>query len=305
MTIETVITLEPISAVAINESSGDDWLNNNDAELINASAQHDSVETSINGERYNVDTIACKTTSQGVFLQTENGEVELFSGDQIIIAQQAFRVKVTQENTQSAVEPKLAPTQTLNFVGDDIWGSGDERRTPLSHVPDPFQQQTHTVLPAVAQPLQGMPDVHSNDTLNFLYQSNAQGNVDPNALLPSVPLTGANTTPLQNMPNYFSGNHEISTGMAPPSGAHLPGREANVLNELGIGASATSNIIPQEELKSVLDESPLDRLDEYLSVDEERYQPPAQSIVPQTTARDENSPWLQNVRSLFTPGKKL
>jgi hypothetical protein len=54
-----------------------------------------------------------------------------------------------------------------------------------------------------------------------------------------------------------------------------------------------------------LDESPLDRLDEYLSVDEERYQPPAQSIVPQTTARDDNSPWLQNVRSLFTPGKKL
>jgi hypothetical protein len=99
MTIETVITLEPISTVASNESSSDDWLNNNDAELINASAQHDSVATSIEGERYNVDTIACKTTSQGVFLQTANGEVELFSGDLIIVAEQMLRVKVTQENT--------------------------------------------------------------------------------------------------------------------------------------------------------------------------------------------------------------
>jgi hypothetical protein len=90
-----------------------------------------------------------------------------------------------------------------------------------------------------------MPDLHSNDTLNFLYQSNTQGNVDPNALLPSVPLTGADTTSLQNMPNYFSGNHESPTGMTPSSGVHLPGREANVLNELGIGASSTSNIIAQ------------------------------------------------------------
>jgi hypothetical protein len=304
MTYEAEIRLKPIQKSAVATVDGDDWLNNDNTELLNEIST--TADTHINsiGQHYTVDSLLLNTRNTGIFLKTRQGDVELFTGDEISIAEQRYEVVINHQvkNTAKAAPinaaPVKAPSESLPMIGGDIWGS-DEMLAPSVKVADPF---VHTPRRHVQNNLPQAPQVQTRDPLNFLYDHTGSHDHNPNALLPSVSLTSS-MLPANTTPNYFSENlREQSTSqLASP----LPraGYEGNVLNELGIHQTSVSDSLMQPTTNNFMDESPVDHLDEYLTIDDDRYEySPSQAPMnyedsSHSTNRENSA--LSSMRSLF------
>jgi hypothetical protein len=292
MTYEARIQLVPITHVADVEAADDDWLNNDSTDLL--STVDDLKTTSKTcGQQYTVTSLMLKTTTEGCYLKKEKGDIELFSGDAIILGEHSFQVVIEHQMQASSkpVTPSVQPSAVAPVVSGDIWGS-DEVEPSLVSVPDPFaqarQSQAFANLPQV-------PNVHSHDPLNFLYDNTQVSSADPNALLPSVSLSSS-SLPQTSTPNYFSDNATTQAG--PQLTANLPasGHQGNVLNELGIHQTQVSDTLVTSPVADVMNESPADRLDEYLNFDE-HYSQPQPTALSQNTNNDTSA--LNSMRSLF------
>lgn len=312
MLMQYIVELKAVSEVLSGEIvQSDDWLNNNDLDLLNDGAQLGSTSEYTNGQHYHCESLKLKITDRGVFLLNNDGEIELFSGDKLTANNQTYHAVITSESVSApVVEEKSLPQVSPQPAAHDIWGSDDVKPAHI-HVPDPFANQYQgTSLPtientarhnSVAAPFQ-VTNVNSSDSLGFLYEQDGRNEQDPNALLPSAPISNASSSILEsdrfnNTPNYFNGVPDTNQ-----QNMQQPSSDANVLSDLGIDEAYANNMTERfanSSTPDVMNESPADRLDEFLSTDDERYYSSDQTNYPANPTATEKASWVSGVKNVF------
>lgn len=284
MTVSTSFVLQPLvnnaQSKTVNE---DDWLLRNDVSSLDASEKKSKVdEGSTKANVYHCDKLFVTVKHSSVWIDTEDGDAELFSGDIIHIAKHVYSVQVEHTLTSSTAEP-INRNPVADIVSGDIW-AGDDSYSTHNDLPEPFKRSMGNV----AEPNESQQRVHPSDnSVSFLYQSHLPHSDDPNALL-------ATSNSIASSENYFSSDNNVK----------LPGAEGNVIHELGLNDRGLQRHLGDnsEANKSVMDESPMDRLDEYLKDDRVVSSLPQERLNTATPINNEqqNTGWLSGIKHKFS-----
>lgn len=227
-------SLEPITAdiTAVTASADDAWLDNHSAALLETASLTNAAEQA--ATCYQCEKLELHCESERMLATTTNGNVELFSGDVLQVGAQRYQIKIQHTQPQPITKKVDRPVITFSDH-DDIWSNAEEPRMASTTL-QPF------VRPQFEQPLLAKTSVTSMalgaDPLDFLYQNHSSPKSDPNALLPSKSL--------------YSENASSKLGIQP--------------------SSAPNGIQPVSEVSAdFLEQAPMDHLDQYLAIDDERY----------------------------------
>jgi hypothetical protein len=226
--------LQPI-AQNVNSIADDNWLENNSLDLIEDKfiASHPAAR----GATYHCETLQFHCVEDRLLLTAREGEVELFSDDVIQLGTTSYQVKIQQTTAPSKIisRPVTPPLSTMtpseNIYSEDIW-SGEAERLPTVKTADPFSLSRTTQQPISRIDRSAIAGSMNHDPLDFLYQNKtAANNYDPNILLPSL----------------------------------------SVPHESQLALTSTPPVPTPHFLDQAPMDSPMDRLDQYLSFDDERY----------------------------------
>ena len=284
MTVSTSFVLQPLVSNSqsdiVNE---DDWLLQNDVSSLDASEKNSKAdEGSSKANVYHCDKLLLTVKDSSVWIDSAEGDAELFSGDIIHIAKQVYFIQV--EHTADELTPsKVNRSPVADIVSGDIW-AGDDSYSTHNELPEPFKRGMGNI----AEPNASQQRVHPSDnSVSFLYPSHFSQSDDPNALL-------ATSNSIASSENYFSGDNNVK----------LPGAEGNVIHELGIDDRGLQQHLGNnsEANKSVMDESPMDRLDEYLKDDRVVSSLPQERLNTATPINNEqqNTGWLSGIKYKFS-----
>jgi hypothetical protein len=269
----TTIELHPIATEANKTSNGDDWLNNNSVELINTKVDPKIATHAANGVTHHCAQLMIHCEGQRFFVESQLGEIELATGDILVVSAQRYQV-IIRQIAHSMSPMKAAVRHAMpDAISDDIWGNSEDRLTQPVII-DPFVKKSQPIpilpktiaAPVISTPIMSVPTQH--DPLDFLYHQNTSQH-DPNYLLPVAPTQSY--IPFQhNAPGPAS----ISTALLRQSSNQTSAvPQGDVLRDLNIDPNQPNRMQAQhvEPGKSFLEEAPIEHLDQYLTHDDERY----------------------------------
>ncbi len=260
-----------------DQSQHDDWLNNDDAGLLNAKVSQDDEKkdehelNQILGQLANhsehrifqKETLEIKTTTNGFELVDGDEHIVLQDDDIIRLPTALFKVKIQKEHIVKYDAETANDNAVISSAPEieDIWSSSHDTNYKGNRFADPFAASANAAkkgtFSSQQDPLDFLYDPHSETKANILQPViNEQSSFTDNGLA------------INTKQSY----HPAQSGYSEPQylNSSAPSSEGNVLNDLGIDEA--SSTIAQKNYHSgktsYLEQSPMDMLDEYLDSNE-------------------------------------
>lgn len=224
-TVDLTLRLTPIRqpAAPAVKPAADDWLENNDADLLSsveAKAKTDTGNANIadvlssiadddDTRILHVNHIEIKQTNDHFMLATDNGPVALQNGDVIAVGETPLKVSIHKETIVAYEGPARKPeTDYASPDANDIWSAANANTN--NRFSDPFASNSPYPLHTPASTTQSNVTA---DPLGFLYGSSAQQPSQVNNLLPGTSV----------LPGNISGfSHTLPYDQVPTTNMHIP-----------------------------------------------------------------------------------
>jgi hypothetical protein len=282
VTQETILTLLPLESplvsseqISAQKTEPDAWLTNENASLVDNlyQAQDKIAEQAKHNRIHTCQKLTIKQNNAGYELETEHGVVQLENGDIIALAHIQFLVDL-QSHTVSTPDSAAINSEraALPASDDDIWSGGDVQ-LPTTHIADPFAQQ-HVISSSATQHasssrvahetnLANLPNIPNDMHYGLVETSDPLGFLYPAGQQPVATSSSVNAMSLVTTQSYLpmqANQNQIATTQP----------QANVLHDLGINEQSSSIASRKysQHQPTYAEQSPMDMLDDYLTLDE-------------------------------------